>query len=119
MCVLFCAKNNDERNKQTAEETHIMSSDCGKLHLLSFEILHPPYECQVETDSKAVLEEEGGSATVQLSFGDDGDAVAQQVGFVHVMSGQNHSPACRVIQLLIKCFLLTCQLDLRNISSPI
>ncbi len=73
----------------------------GKPHLLLLEILHPAYECQIETDSEAVLEEEGGSATVELSFGDDGDAVTQQVGLVHVVSGQNHCPACARIQLLI------------------
>lgn len=76
----------------------------GKPHLFLLEILHPAYKCQIEADSETVLEEEGGSAAVELSFGDDGDAVAQQVGLVHVMSGQNHCPACTRVKLLIKCF---------------
>lgn len=79
----------------------------GEPHLLLLEIFHAAYECQIETSSKAVLEEEGGSAAVQLSFGDDGDAVAQQVGLVHVMRGQDHRPACAKVQPLIKCFFNT------------
>lgn len=77
------------RSKQAAELTHII-----KPHLPLLQILHPAHKRQIEADSEAVLEEEGGPAAVQLSFGDDGDAVAQQVGLVHVMSGQNHGPAC-------------------------
>ena len=61
-----------------------------KPHLFLLEILHPAYKCQIETDSKAVLEEERGAAAVELSFGDDGDAVTQQVGLVHVVGGQDH-----------------------------
>ena len=64
-------------------------------HLLFPDIPHPAHKRQIETDPETVLEEEGGSAAVQLPFGDDGDAVAQQVGLVHVMSGQNHRPACK------------------------
>lgn len=31
---------------------------------------------------------------MELSFGDDGDAVAQQISFVHVVSRQDHRAAC-------------------------
>lgn len=55
-------------------------------HLLPLQILHAAYKRQIETDSKTVLEEEWGSATVQLSFGDDGNTVTQQVSLIHVMS---------------------------------
>ncbi|TNN88424.1 hypothetical protein EYF80_001206 [Liparis tanakae] len=58
----------------------------GQAYLLLLEILHPADECQIETNSETVLEEEGGSAAVELSFGDDGDTVTQQISFVHVAS---------------------------------
>ncbi len=102
----------------TAEIPHLMSwSHVSEPHLLLLEILDATHECQIETDAKAVLEEEGGSAAVQLSFGDDGDAVAQQVGLVHVMSGQNHSPAWERVQPLMKCFLVTFYLNHWKISA--
>lgn len=66
----------------------------GQAYLLLLEILYPADKCQIETNSETVLEEEGGSAAVELSFGDDGDTVTQQISFVHVMSGQDHCPAC-------------------------
>lgn len=43
---------------------------------------------------------------MQLPFGDDGDAVAQQVGLIHVMSGQDHSAACTRSELLSKSWLV-------------
>lgn len=63
-------------------------------HLLLPQVLHPADECQVEADPETVLEEKRRSTAVQLPFGDDGDAVAQEVGFIHVMSGENDCPAC-------------------------
>lgn len=57
-------------------------------------------KCQIETHTEAVLEEERGSATVELSFGDDGDAVAQQIRLVHVVSGQNHCTTCMNVLVL-------------------
>lgn len=63
-------------------------------HLLPLQVLYAAYKRQIEADSKTVLEEERGSATVQLSFGDDGDAVTQEVGLIHVVGGQNHGPVC-------------------------
>ena len=38
--------------------------------------------------SDVVLEEHGRAAAFELAVGDDGDAVAQDVGFVHVVSRQ-------------------------------
>lgn len=57
------------------------------------QVLHAPHQSQIETHAETVLEEERGPAAVQLSFGDDGDAVAQQVGLVHVVGGQDHRAA--------------------------
>lgn len=71
-----------------------------KPHLLLPEILHPTHQRQIEADTKAVLEEEWRPAAVQLPFGDDGDAVTQQVGLVHVVGGQDHSPSCTGVQFL-------------------
>lgn len=71
-----------------------------KPHLLLPEILHPTHQRQIEADSEAVLEEERRPAAVQLPFGDDGDAVTQQVGLVHVVGGQDHSPSCTGVQFL-------------------
>lgn len=73
-------------------------------HLLLPQILHPADKCQVEADPEAVLEEERRSAAVQLPFGDDGDAVAQEVGLIHVMSGENHCPACTTAQYMTSSF---------------
>lgn len=64
-----------------------------KPHLPLPQILHAPHQSQIETHAKAVLEEERGAAAVQLPFGDDGDAVAQQVGLIHVVGGQDHRAA--------------------------
>lgn len=73
-----------------------------KPHLPFPQVLHAAYQCQIETHSETVLEEQGGSATVELSFGDDGDAVAEQVSLVHVMGGQNHCTACTGVKLSVK-----------------
>lgn len=73
----------------------------GTIYLLLSKILHAAYKCQIETHSKTVFEKEGGTATVELSFGDDGNAVAQQVGLVHVVSGQNHCTACTRVKVLL------------------
>lgn len=67
-------------------------------HLLLLDVLHPTHQRQIEANAKAVLEEERGSAAVQLALGDDGDAVAQQVSLVHVVSGQDHSPSCSTVE---------------------
>lgn len=66
----------------------------GLPHLLLLEILHAAHQRQVEPNPKAVLEEKRRTAAVQLTLGDDGDAVAQQVSLVHVVSAQDHSPSC-------------------------
>lgn len=58
------------------------------------EVFHAADQREVEADSEAVLEEERGAAAVQLTLGDDGDAVAQQVSLVHVVGGEDHRPAC-------------------------
>lgn len=67
-------------------------------HLLLPQVPHPTNECQVEADSETVLEEKRCSTAVQLPSGDDGDAVAQKVSFIHVMSGENHCPTCTRVQ---------------------
>lgn len=79
----------------------------GRLpHLLLLDVLHPTHQRQIEADPKAVLEEERRSAAVQLTLGDDGDAVAQQVGLVHVVRGQDHSPSCNAIKFTFKNTIL-------------
>lgn len=39
------------------------------------------------------LEEEGRATAFELSMGDDGNAIPQEVGFIHVMGGQEDSAA--------------------------
>lgn len=63
-------------------------------HLSLLDVLHSTHQRQIEADAEAALEEERGTAAVQLTLGDDGDAVAQQVSLVHVVSGQDHSAPC-------------------------
>lgn len=63
-------------------------------HLLLPEVLHPADERQVEAHPEAVLEEKRRPAAVQPPFGDDGDAVAQEVSLVHVMGGEDDGPTC-------------------------
>lgn len=67
-------------------------------HLSLPKILHAAHQRQIETHSETVLEKEWWAAAVELSFGDDGDAVTQQVGLVHVMSGQDHRAACAKVK---------------------
>lgn len=71
-------------------------------HLLLPQVPHLTDERQVEADAETVLEEKRRSAAVQLPFGDDGDAVAQEVGFIHVMSGEDHCPACTRVQKTLR-----------------
>ena len=51
------------------------------------QVLHAAHESEVEAQAKAVLEEERGAAAVELSFGNDGDSVTEQISLVHVVSG--------------------------------
>ncbi|TNN64375.1 hypothetical protein EYF80_025416 [Liparis tanakae] len=52
-------------------------------------------EGQVVARAQLGLEEQRGAHAAQLAVGDDGDAVAQDVGLVHVVSGQDDGAAWR------------------------
>lgn len=84
-------------NSKTVLSLMLAVSGCLP-HLLLLEILPPTHQRQIEPNPKAVLEEKRGSAAVQLTLGDDSDAVAQQVSLVHVVSGQDHSPSCNRVK---------------------
>lgn len=90
----FCRKQDKSVNGSAVQQ----ASTRLQSHLLLPQVPHPTNECQVEADSETVLEEKWRSAAVQLPFGDDGDAVAQKVSFIHVMSGENHCPTCTRVQ---------------------
>lgn len=62
-------------------------------HLQLPHVFYAANQSEIETHAKAVFEEKRGAAAVQLPLGDDGDAVAQQVGLVHVMGGQKDGAA--------------------------
>lgn len=59
-------------------------------YLFLANVFDPADEGEVEAHTEAVLEEEGRSTAVQLPFGDDGDPVAEEIGFVHVMCREDH-----------------------------
>lgn len=94
----FCRKEDKSGNTSTVQRafTRLRS------HLLFPQVPHPTDECQVEAGPETVLEEKRRSAAVQLPFGDDGDAIAQKVGFIHVMSGENHCPTCTRVQKTLR-----------------
>lgn len=48
---------------------------------------------QVVARAQMGLQEEGGAYAAQLAVGDDGDAVTQDVSFVHVMGGEDDGAA--------------------------
>lgn len=52
------------------------------------------YKSQIETSTKAVLEEDGGAAAVEASLRDDGHPVAQQICLIHVVGGHNDCAPC-------------------------
>lgn len=53
-------------------------------------LLRPVSEqSQVVAAAERLLQEERGAAAAQFSLGNDGDAVAQDVGLVHVVCGQD------------------------------
>lgn len=49
---------------------------------------------QIKTSTKAVLEEDGGTAAVQTSLRDDSHPVAQQICLIHVMGRHNDRAPC-------------------------
>lgn len=75
------------RLKESKATCFVNSTPTASLtHLLLLDVLHSTHQRQIEADAEAVLEEERGAATVQLTFGNDADSVTQQVGLVHVVS---------------------------------
>ena len=50
---------------------------------------------QVVALADVVLEEDGRAAALELAVGDDSDAVAQDVGLVHVVRRQNNRAVCK------------------------
>ena len=52
-------------------------------------MLSAAHQREVEARPQQGLEVEGGAAAVEAAAGDDGHAVAQQVGLVHVVRGQD------------------------------
>lgn len=62
---------------------------------LQRQVIVPLHQSQVVARSQVGLQEEGGADAAQLAVGDDGDAIAQDVGLVHVVSGQEDGAACR------------------------
>lgn len=94
----FCRKDDKSLNASVVQP----ASTRLRAHLLLPQFPHPTDECQVEADSETVLEEKRRSAAVQLPFGDDGDAVAQKVSFIHVMSGENHCSTCTRVQQTLR-----------------
>lgn len=50
-------------------------------------------QCQVVARAQLGLQEERGADAAQLAVGDDGDAIAQDVSLIHVVSGQDDGAA--------------------------
>lgn len=57
-------------------------------------MFYPSYKGQIKTSTKAVLEEDGGTAAVEASLGDDSHPVAQQICLIHVVGGHNDCAPC-------------------------
>lgn len=72
-------------------------------HLAFPQVSYAAHQRQIEAHPEAVLEEQGGSTAVELSFRDDGDAIAEQVRLVHVMGGQDDCPACAGGKRVSRC----------------
>lgn len=62
---------------------------------LALDAFHLAHQGQVEARSKAALQEERGAHAVEPPLGNDGDAVPQEVGLVHVVSGHDDGSACK------------------------
>lgn len=54
-------------------------------------------ECELVVVAKAALQENRGAGGLELALGEDGDAIGEDVGFVHVVCGQQHGPALFVL----------------------
>lgn len=61
----------------------------------ALDAFHLAHQRQVEAFAKAVLQEERGARAVEPPLGNDGDAVPQEVGLVHVVSGHDDGSACK------------------------
>lgn len=70
----------------------------GQTHLaacrLALDASHLAHQGQVEARAEAALQEERGACAVEPPLREDGDAVPQQVGLVHVVSGHDDGSAC-------------------------
>lgn len=62
---------------------------------LALDAFHLAHQGQVEAGAEAVLQEERGARAVEPPPGNDGDAVPQEVGLVHVVSGHDDGSACK------------------------
>lgn len=61
---------------------------------MALDVFHLANQGQVEACAKAVLEEEWGSGAVEPSLGNDGNAIAEEVSLIHVVSGHDDGSAC-------------------------
>lgn len=50
------------------------------------------HHCQLVAVTIGALEEQWGTTTLELPMGDDGNAVPQQVSFIHVVCGEQDGP---------------------------
>lgn len=98
----FCGYAGETRQRFSRPAGVQQPSARPRSYLLLPQVPHPTDQRQVEADSEAVLEEKRRPAAVQLPFGDDGDAIAEEVGFIHVMGGQNHCPTCNRVQKALR-----------------
>lgn len=62
---------------------------------LALDAFHLAHQGQVEARAKAALQEERGAHAVEPPLGNDGDAVPQEVGLIHVVSGHDDGSACK------------------------
>lgn len=94
--ILMSAKkgtNEDLEGRQLVGAGAGAGADAGAAGSVGVESL-PLYHSEVVAWSKMGFEEKRGSTAAQLSLGDDGDAVTEQLRLVHVMCGQDYGPVC-------------------------
>lgn len=59
-------------------------------------MFHSPHNSEIEASTKTVLKEDGGTAAVEAALRDDSHSVTEQVGFIHVVGGHDHSASCNM-----------------------
>lgn len=66
---------------------------CKRLHLFLAYVFNPADECEVKSNTEAVLQEERRTAAVQLTFRYNCNSVTEKISFIHVVGGENDRPA--------------------------